>query len=303
MKQTTAQDYTFDDFVGTWHGYISSESFGGYYYNMTMTIEEDGYYTENTGQLMPSIYPNTQQCEYEASTNRMHWWYLDIVYAGQYFYQHFFYEVVYFQNDTLEMHYNYWDDAVPHPQVGTIFLVKENMTPPPMEFMAEFDGSDINLEWETPSNIPNGVELEGYHIYYAYNDDDFELLTFIEENQYLHMPEFTEGSYFYYLTAVYDIGESDPSAILEVNTTTTGIQPIDLISIVVFPNPATEYIQVSSEDEMDYLEIYSTNGQLIRRINTRSSQTQINCESWDKGIYLLKIGTEKGVFTDKVSIR
>jgi hypothetical protein len=42
-----------------------------------------------------------------------------------YFYQHFYYEVVYFSNDTLEMHYNFWDDPEPHPEAGTIFLVRE----------------------------------------------------------------------------------------------------------------------------------------------------------------------------------
>jgi len=123
-----AQEYLFEDFIGTWHGYISSESFGGYDDPMTMHIEPDGFYTETSGHLMPTIYPNTQQCEFEAGTNRFHWWYLKTVYAGQYFYQHFFYEVVYFNNDTLEMHYNFWDDPQPYPQVGTIFLVKETVT-------------------------------------------------------------------------------------------------------------------------------------------------------------------------------
>lgn len=123
--QSPAQDYTFEDFVGTWHGTISSENFGGYNDPMTMVIEEDGFYTETSGHLMPTLYPNTQQSEFEAETNRYHWWYLQTVYAGQYFYQHFFYEVVYFNNDTLEMHYNFWDDPEPHPQAGTIFLVRE----------------------------------------------------------------------------------------------------------------------------------------------------------------------------------
>jgi len=123
--QTFSQDYTFEDFIGTWHGNISSESFGGYNDPMTMIIEPDGFYTETSGHLMPTIYPNTQQSVLDAETNRYHWWYLQTVYAGQYFYQHFFYEIVYFNNDTLEMHYNFWDDPEPHPEVGTIFLVRE----------------------------------------------------------------------------------------------------------------------------------------------------------------------------------
>ncbi|PLX12376.1 MAG: hypothetical protein C0598_06120 [Marinilabiliales bacterium] len=124
-NKSSYSQYEFEDFVGIWEGYISSESFDGYNDPMTMIIEEDGFYTETSGHLMPTIYPNTQESEFDAETNRYHWWYLKTVYAGQYFYQHFFYEIVYFENDTLEMHYNYWDDEVPHPQVGTIFLVKQ----------------------------------------------------------------------------------------------------------------------------------------------------------------------------------
>jgi hypothetical protein len=127
LSRGFAQDYTFDDFVGTWHGYISSIT-GGYDDTMTMTIFSDGFYAETSGHLMPTTYPNTQQCDYDAATNRMHWWYLYAIYEGQYFYQNFYYEVVHFSNDTLEMYYNYWDDTVPHPDVGTIFLVHETIT-------------------------------------------------------------------------------------------------------------------------------------------------------------------------------
>ena len=66
-------DYDFSDFVGTWHGTISSESFQGYSDPITMTIEPDGFYTETSGHLMPSLYPNTQQCEFDLASNRMHW--------------------------------------------------------------------------------------------------------------------------------------------------------------------------------------------------------------------------------------
>lgn len=125
FTQNFAQDYSFEDFIGTWSGYISSNSFGGYNDPMTMIIEEDGFYTETSGHLMPTIYPNTQQSGFDEATNRYHWWYLQTVYAGQYTYQHFYYEVVYFHNDTLEMHYNFWDDPEPHPEAGTIFLVRE----------------------------------------------------------------------------------------------------------------------------------------------------------------------------------
>lgn len=137
---SSGQSYTFEDFVGTWSGTISGQDdFGPYTDPMTMIIEEDGFYTETSNRLMPPLYPNTQQSEFQEETNRYHWWYLDLVYAGQYFYQHFFYEVVYFQNDTLEMHYNFWDDPEPHPEAGTIFLVRDTFTNIEDEPLADYN--------------------------------------------------------------------------------------------------------------------------------------------------------------------
>ena len=33
-----------------------------------------------------------------------------------------------FSNDTLIAHYNFWDDPVPHPDFGTLFLVRQGAT-------------------------------------------------------------------------------------------------------------------------------------------------------------------------------
>jgi len=208
------QDYTFEDFVGTWHGTISSQTFGGYNDPITMTIEPDGFYTETSGHLMPTIYPNTQQCEYQASTNRFHWWYLGTVWGGQYFYDHFYYEVVYFENGVLEMHYNFWDDPEPYPEVGTIYLVKEGATvmPPPETLSYQWMEDYLMLNWNEP-DPGNGqlAGLEGYNIYHETESMDFELIDFVETNSFTHMGMFEAGLHSYYVTAVYEEGESDPS--------------------------------------------------------------------------------------------
>jgi hypothetical protein len=167
-------NYTFEDFVGTWHGYISSESFGGYNDPMTMIIEADGYYTETSGHLMPTIYPNTQQSEFEDETNRYHWWYLKTVYAGQYFYQHFFYEVVHFQNDTLEMHYNFWDDPEPYPEVGTIFLVRETSVGIDDEPVSSYNPNRKLINVYDLMGREIDPETNGAILIYQYDDGTFE---------------------------------------------------------------------------------------------------------------------------------
>lgn len=174
MGSAHGQSYTFEDFVGTWNGYISSESFGGYYDPMTMTIEPDGFYIETSGHLMPTTYPNTQQSEFEAETNRYHWWYLDVVYSGQYFYQHFYYEVVYFQNDTLEMHYNFWDDPEPHPETGTIFLVRDTFTAVDEEPLVEYQHDRKLLKVYDISGREVHPDTKGMLLIYHYDDGTAE---------------------------------------------------------------------------------------------------------------------------------
>ena len=302
VQQSLAQTYTFEDFIGTWHGYISSESFGGYNDPITMTIEADGFYTETSGHLMPTIYPNTQQCEYEAETNRMHWWYLETVYAGQYFYQHFFYDVVYFSNDTLEMHYNFWDDPEPNPQVGTIFLVKENVTPPPANVIAEILDDGMMLNWNAP-DVPPASELLGYNIYYKFDNDPFEVIDFVEETQYTHSGDFQPGIHTYYITAVYNAGESTPSDQVEVEVLITSIEDQLSIHTLVYPNPATEFIHIQSDHHINSISLQNSSGQIIKRIEVNAKTYEMIINNLPHGLYFVFLHTDKGSISEKIIIQ
>lgn len=303
FQNVAAQDYTFDDFVGTWNGIYSSENYGGTYVELTMTIYEDGFYTDSSGEFMPTIYPNTQQCEFQSSTNRMHWWYLQTVYAGQYFYQHFYYEVVHFENDTLEMHYNFWDDEVPHPQVGTLFLVKENQTPPPVDLTLEIYGDDIILNWDAPENIPVDVMHEAYRIYYAYNNEPFEMLEEVTSAAYVDSRELMDGDHYYYVTAVYNVGESDPSESVHTNNSITGINVLNSSTINVFPNPAINYIQIQSQENIQTIELMNLSGQLVQQYQPGRNEFSLKVDHLDKGIYLLKIYTTLGLEIKEIIVQ
>ncbi len=218
----SAQDFTFDDFVGTWYGTISGEDdFGTFVDPITMIIFPDGFYTETTGHLMPTIYPNSQQCQYDAQTNRMHWWYIYLVYSGMNFYTNHYYEVVYFSNDTLEMHYNFWDDPEPYPEIGTIFLVKENLTPAPSALDFDLYGSTVVLSWDEPaSGNGSSADPDGYNVYHKLDDGNFELLAYVTDNAFAHEEVTAAGWHAYQVTAVYDAGESDPSNVVQIEFTT-----------------------------------------------------------------------------------
>jgi hypothetical protein len=120
-----AQDFTFEQFVGTWTGTISSELTFGYNDPITLVISGDGVYDDSTGRLMPDLYPDTQVASHDAATNRVQFRYLDIVYAGQYFYESIWFEIAAYTGDYLELHYNFWDDPEPHPQVQKLVLTRQ----------------------------------------------------------------------------------------------------------------------------------------------------------------------------------
>ena len=387
-----AQDYTFDDFVGTWHGTISGEDdFGPYVDQMYMVIQADGFYTETSGHLMPTIYPNSQECTFDAPTNRMHWWYLYLVYSGMNLYTHFYYEVVYFSNDTLEMHYNYWDDPEPHPEIGTIFLVKENLMPAPSALGYNLYGNNVVLNWDEPAVDPEGYNvyhklgdnnfellsyttddyfshedvtaaglhayhitavyedgesdpsnevqvdfltppptalegylqestavlswteptagnmamagLVGYNIFHKEGEDDFELLEFVQYPSYYHY-DIPAGTHVYYVTAIYDGGESVPSNEIELEMVISGVKHPVSTSFTLYPNPASEFVTITSESNIRTVTILTQWGQVMIREAAGTNRHGISVSQLDAGLYLVGIEQSNGdVIYKRLSIQ
>lgn len=169
-----ATDFTFADFIGTWQGTSTSESVQEWNTPMTLIVQSNGFYTDSSGLLMPTIYANSQNCEFDSATNRVHFWYLSTVYVNQYFYQHFYYELVSYDGYNLVMEYNFWDDPESHPQVQTIDLtrsgnvqVEDNSILSPAVLKLEgtypnpfISSTNIRFELKSPAN----VTLEIYNL-------------------------------------------------------------------------------------------------------------------------------------------
>ncbi|WP_313599564.1 T9SS type A sorting domain-containing protein [Epilithonimonas vandammei] len=63
----------------------------------------------------------------------------------------------------------------------------------------------------------------------------------------------------------------------------------------IFPNPVKNILNIQTEAKLQKVEIYSSNGQLIKT----SFLKQINVSTLPKGNYIVKITTDKGVQTEK----
>ncbi|MBR1774461.1 MAG: T9SS type A sorting domain-containing protein [Bacteroidales bacterium] len=79
-------------------------------------------------------------------------------------------------------------------------------------------------------------------------------------------------------------------------------QPDSLLesNVWVFPNPASDFIKVTSGFFLNKIEIYNTAGVKVFEDNTRSNQQQINISSFDKGAYIVKLYTPRGIVSRKI---
>ncbi|NPA35967.1 MAG: T9SS type A sorting domain-containing protein [Chlorobi bacterium] len=81
------------------------------------------------------------------------------------------------------------------------------------------------------------------------------------------------------------------------------VDQVQLNKIKVYPNPASDYLTISTNGEINnaQIEIYSINGKLIKKDKFSSSDNYIDISSLPEGIYLLRIKCDNKYFVTKFS--
>ena len=91
-----------------------------------------------------------------------------------------------------------------------------------------------------------------------------------------------------------------------LKTDNGGVYGVDkniLKTFKIYPIPATDFITIESNDDViNYIQIFSLSGREILTKNIRQNYGKIKLQNLEKGIYLLKINTEKGNFVKKITI-
>ncbi|MCD4768717.1 MAG: T9SS type A sorting domain-containing protein [Bacteroidales bacterium] len=70
-------------------------------------------------------------------------------------------------------------------------------------------------------------------------------------------------------------------------------------NISIFPNPNNGIITIETKN-IQAIEIIDITGKLVKQIRETSNKIQIDLSSLHKGIYFIKIKTEKGIVTEKI---
>jgi len=81
-----------------------------------------------------------------------------------------------------------------------------------------------------------------------------------------------------------------------VAVTTVGISNSEKNQIDVYPNPADEFISISTNEKLQSISIYNSSGQLMYSSDSNQHPKEISVINWANGIYILKIGATHSKF-------
>jgi len=173
-----------------------------------------------------------------------------------------------------------------------------NQLLPPTNLQADIVDGDVHLTWDPPEN----ENLLGFNIYYSLNGGGFDLLegSYSGPQPFIHQdPGY--GLHEYYVTALYDEGESEPSNTVEILITTIAENTLDIIK--VFPNPATDLVNISSEFEIKTVKVFNYAGQVKTDEQVESTDYRINTSQYKPGIYFFRIETTAGIISKRIIIQ
>ncbi|WP_034059190.1 family 16 glycosylhydrolase [Lacinutrix jangbogonensis] len=87
---------------------------------------------------------------------------------------------------------------------------------------------------------------------------------------------------------------------VKVYQNTLSVEPYSANAFRVSPNPASDYINITSEENIDFIALYDVLGNKV--LSKTKSNKQIDVTALESGMYFLKIYSEKRIATKKIII-
>ncbi len=190
----------------------------------------------------------------------------------------------------------------------------EILTPPPPENLtATVIYPDVLLNWDAPfantvnQNRPettitqDSISLLGYNIYRLGFSGNFEFIAYTTDTSYTDTDGFVTWGICYKVTAVYTFNfESEYS---NESCIATGTNEYYTRICNIFPNPATDVVNVKSDVQINSVKVYNYAGQVIVNEEVNSMMYQLNSSQYQSGIYFFQIETDEGTISKRVIIQ
>jgi hypothetical protein len=170
----------------------------------------------------------------------------------------------------------------------------------PVELSGMAEENTAVINWREPENIDG--TLLGYNIYRDEIKINAEL---VEELEYRDK-DLADGTYVYQIFAKYEHCESELTDDVSITIITEAINEFHADSFNIYPNPATNELQVTSDKlQVTSVEVFDVMGRnlLSSPVTRHSSLVTIDVSHFPAGIYFVKIYTEeKQIVTKKLVV-
>jgi hypothetical protein len=168
---------------------------------------------------------------------------------------------------------------------------------------------DIDYNWsiggflETPNDT---IKYPLFNIYRAIDNGPYEMINqspFLDTIYYDYIGRDLDPSYLnYYITCVYEDGESEPSDTLQISCVSSPENP-DLHNLKIFPNPATNYLCIESfRGKINSIALIDNQGSILIDKKVGDEKYILDISQYNSSIYIIKTVTSEGIFTSKIII-
>ena len=83
----------------------------------------------------------------------------------------------------------------------------------------------------------------------------------------------------------------------------TDIDDIDISEITIFPNPATDILNITSSETISEIEIVNVMGQVVKRIEINRDNAVCDVEDLKAGVYIVRISTASATLSQRKFIK
>ena len=94
----------------------------------------------------------------------------------------------------------------------------------------------------------------------------------------------------------------DDVKVVPTDTTDVNVNEIAALKCNVYPNPAKDKVIIEAQSDIQQVTLMGIKGELLEDRKTSSNKVEMNLEGYSKGIYVVRIVTEDGVATQKISL-
>ena len=139
--------------------------------------------------------------------------------------------------------------------------------------------------------------FQGYNMYRNGDKINTSIIPTTSYTDYL--PDF--GDYNYNVTAVYDDGESAFSLTSSFSYHLS-ISEFDELGVKIYPNPARDKLNLKTQEEIISVHLFNVLGAEVYHSRDLSGDHIIRLDKLTKGIYVMRVETERGIASTKIVV-